>query len=251
MNIYRFSNENLKEYQQLYNFEGAKVLSVAGSGDQYFSSLLYGAENVELYDINKHAWYYFILKFYAIKYLSYEMFFEYMITNKMKDRSIYNILKEKIICTSHEKDIINATNFFDRECVYKLLYKITTDIKRTIPYLEPEKYYQLQSILKDRELPRFYLGDFFELVDELSQKNYDIILTSNIYNWAHFTYIKEDIDNYRETLFKFNCSEIQALYSWKTLGKYEKLFEGFDIDKIPSAYKLREPADTVISLRQK
>ena len=42
--LYRFSNENLTSYQDLYDFKNKKVLSVIGSGDQYFSSILYGAE---------------------------------------------------------------------------------------------------------------------------------------------------------------------------------------------------------------
>ena len=53
--IYNFSNENLISYESLYNFNSAKVLSVIGSGDQYFSSLLYGAKEIDLYDINRRA----------------------------------------------------------------------------------------------------------------------------------------------------------------------------------------------------
>ena len=47
--IYGFTNENVFSYQSLYNFSGADVLSVLGSGDQYFSSLLYGANCVEVF----------------------------------------------------------------------------------------------------------------------------------------------------------------------------------------------------------
>ena len=38
--VYKFSNENLTSYQELYDFTDKKVLSVIGSGDQYFSSIL-------------------------------------------------------------------------------------------------------------------------------------------------------------------------------------------------------------------
>lgn len=34
--VYPFTNENLTSYQNLYHFDNAKVLSVLGSGDQYF-----------------------------------------------------------------------------------------------------------------------------------------------------------------------------------------------------------------------
>ena len=49
--LYRFSNENLTSYQDLYDFKNKKVLSVIGSGDQYFSSILYGAEEVTCFDM--------------------------------------------------------------------------------------------------------------------------------------------------------------------------------------------------------
>jgi len=60
---YAFTNENLKSYRQLYDFEGAKVLSVVGSGDQYFASILYGAKEVTLFDNNPNGWYHFLLKY--------------------------------------------------------------------------------------------------------------------------------------------------------------------------------------------
>ena len=44
--VYKFSNENLTSYQELYDFTDKKVLSVIGSGDQFFSSILYGAKEV-------------------------------------------------------------------------------------------------------------------------------------------------------------------------------------------------------------
>ena len=39
--VYTMSNENVCCYKNIYNFDNAYVLSVLGSGDQYFSSLLY------------------------------------------------------------------------------------------------------------------------------------------------------------------------------------------------------------------
>lgn len=68
--VYPFTNENVTSFESLYNFDNARVLSVLGSGDQYFSSLLYGAKEVELYDISSRAWDYFILKYYGIMIFS-------------------------------------------------------------------------------------------------------------------------------------------------------------------------------------
>ena len=70
--VYSFTNENVSSYSDIYNMNGANMLTILGSGDQYFTAILNGAKNVELIDINVISWYYFVLKFTSIKYLSYE-----------------------------------------------------------------------------------------------------------------------------------------------------------------------------------
>lgn len=61
--VYAFTNENLTCLKDLYDFKDKKVLTVLGSGDQYFSSVLFGAKEVDVYDIEPKAWDYFVLKF--------------------------------------------------------------------------------------------------------------------------------------------------------------------------------------------
>ena len=60
--VYDFTNENVACLDQLYDFKDAKVLSVVGSGDQYFASILNGAKQVDLFDINPTSYLYFLLK---------------------------------------------------------------------------------------------------------------------------------------------------------------------------------------------
>ena len=48
--IYDFTNENVSAYKDLFDFSNARVLTVLGSGDQYFTSLLNGAKNIEVFD---------------------------------------------------------------------------------------------------------------------------------------------------------------------------------------------------------
>ena len=68
--VYDFTNENVSCLKQLYEFENSRVLSVVGSGDQYFASILNGAKKVDLFDINPTSYLYFLLKFYSIKNLT-------------------------------------------------------------------------------------------------------------------------------------------------------------------------------------
>lgn len=81
--VYSFTNENVSSYSDIYNMNGANMLTILGSGDQYFTAILNGAKNVELIDINIISWYYFVLKFTSIKYLSYEEFIKFFITEKL------------------------------------------------------------------------------------------------------------------------------------------------------------------------
>ncbi|MEG0960743.1 MAG: hypothetical protein RSE60_06630, partial [Erysipelotrichaceae bacterium] len=57
--VYGFTNENVSSFKDLYDFDNADVLTVLGSGDQYFTSILNGAKNVDVYDINRCAWFHF------------------------------------------------------------------------------------------------------------------------------------------------------------------------------------------------
>ncbi|MEG2993723.1 MAG: hypothetical protein RR847_05580, partial [Bacilli bacterium] len=81
--VYGFSNENISSYNSLYDFKDKKVLSVLGSGDQYFSSILFGAKEVDLFDSNRLAWFYFILKYYGIKTLSFKEFYDFFVTSNL------------------------------------------------------------------------------------------------------------------------------------------------------------------------
>ncbi|MBD8922989.1 DUF3419 family protein, partial [bacterium] len=87
--IYSFTNEFVRAYPEMYDFNDARVLSVLGSGDQYFTAILSGAKEVEVIDVNIVSWYHFVLKYTAIRLLSYEEFCNYFITNRLNDTKIY------------------------------------------------------------------------------------------------------------------------------------------------------------------
>lgn len=88
--VYTMSNENIGSYKELYDFDGARLLTVLGSGDQYFNSLLYGVSDATIFDINYTAWLYFRIKYKAIKILSYEEFIKVFVLRDMYDIEVYN-----------------------------------------------------------------------------------------------------------------------------------------------------------------
>ena len=211
--VYSFTNENVSSYSDIYNMNGANMLTILGSGDQYFTAILNGAKNVELIDINVISWYYFVLKFTSIKYLSYEEFIKFFITEKINNNVVYAKIRNYL-----PNDI---RNFFDKMVIIKssfsniLLSSGMTelfsedDYKRYIPYLEENQYYKLQETLRSIELPVFSHQDFQYFINENNKKQYDIVMLSNIYHWMNM----EPLD-FKRLLDKANCDVIQALYSW-------------------------------------
>lgn len=251
--VYQFTNENLSSYKDLYHFDNAKVLSVLGSGDQYFSSLLYGAKEIELYDCNFLAWDFFVLKFYSILTLDYEEFYDFFVTKRLND---LKRLKKQLLYLPD--DVANRLAKLQKQyrslswVLHKdiILNKYNNDY--VIPYFNKEKYYKLQSILMHQKLPTFYLTYLQSLHSVVKKQSYDIILTSNIFDWLYADLEEECVEEYKELLNKFNYSEIQALYCWELSETLQEELEkhNFEITNVTSV-KTLNLYDSVISLRKK
>lgn len=252
--VYPFTNENISSYKELYNFDNAKVLSVLGSGDQYFSSLLYGAKEIELYDCNFLAWDFFVLKYYGILILNYEEFYDFFVNKRLDDSKYFNQLLLYL-----PNDVANrlAKIKIQQKKLSYCLYMDIIDNKYNngsfIPYFDKEKYYQLKSILKNQKLPTFYLSYLQSLPSIIGKHSYDIVLTSNIFDWLYADLEEECVKDYKDILNKFNYGEIQALYRWslsETL-KLELEKNDFQIEYVPGSKTLSLSHDAVVSLRNK
>ena len=230
--VYAFTNEFVKIYPELYSFDGAKVLSILGSADQYFTALLNNVEEVELMDINIISWYHFLLKREAIKHLSYEEFCDFFIRNKSNDKLTYAYLRT-YLPTSARKYFDNLVKLRIKFSSIRINSTIISwfskeEYERYIPYLEINNYYKLQELLIKSDLPTFYQKDFIKYYQNLKDK-YDIMLLSNIYHWLGL-----EPKEYKEVLDHFDKPIIQALYSWQKNSEFTE-FEslGFEISKIP------------------
>ena len=253
-NVYPFTNENLTSYKDLYKFDNARVLSVLGSGDQYFSSILYGAKEVELYDCNFLAWDFFVLKFYGILTLNYEEFYNLFVKTRLEDLKCLKKLLEYL-----PKDVANriAKLQKDYRWLSRLLYIDYIGEKynngRCIPYFDKKTYYQLQSLLREQQLPKFYLSYLQSMPSMVDNKSYDVILTSNIFDWMYGDMDKDCVLEYKKLLNKFNYGEIQALYHWTLTEELQSSLEqnGFEIESVPASRVLSLSNDWVASLRKR
>jgi len=214
--VYDFTNENVDCLKNLYHFDNSRVLSVVGSGDQFFASVQHGAKKVDLFDINETSYLYFILKFYSIRELTYEEFYEFIIKKKFGNIKIFEklekVLPEEVLRyykyllinkkrDCFKNDSVNLLSRSNQIHYFKSEFTI-------IPYLKKNKYYELQEKLKNMKLPKFYKSNILDLKNKLNG-NYDIMLASNIYNW-----ISLNIDEYTKLLNNFDIPEIEAYYDW-------------------------------------
>ena len=227
MSIYPFTNENVQSYNKLYQFEGSKVLSIVGSGDQYFASILNGAKEVDLFDINPIAWEYFMLKFYAIQNLSYEEFWKYFVFNANE----LSTNKELISYLPQNELGYWKNKFFENGEVLSSSYEMwtyrtkTTAIMRHykksqfIPHMGEEEYYKLQDLLHKRKLPNFFLANFIGIENVCGNNSYDLVLASNILSWLIFvaTKLEEEkvkLNEYFKTVENLKFEQMQIDYLW-------------------------------------
>lgn len=237
--VYPFTNENLMEYSRIYDFKNKDVLSVVGSGDQYFSSLLFGARSIQLFDINSTVNYLFALKFFSIKTLSYEEFKKFFVESKLDDISLYNKIKNELP--------MSVRSFFDYillngRKLSSLIFPVSLNSSpinynsnRVVPYFDRETYYVLQEILRKKHYPKIHnlsLNDLYLFLND----SFDIMLFSNI-----FLYLNMDVRSYKEFLKKYlkllrKSGIIQAHYAWteNEVSVNEFVNNGFNCDEISS-----------------
>lgn len=254
--VYAFTNENLTSLKDIYDFKNAKVLTVLGSSDQYFSSVLFGAREVDVYDINPNTWDYLMLKFWGLRLFSYDEFFNYFVVKRLDDKSAFQKLKKHLPYKTLEK--LESEVFSKGESLSSFLELIDVtypsfESGHIIPYFSREGYDKLKSIVSDINfsLPQFYSMSLEDLPDYLNGKSYDIMLASNIFFWMYMSNEESKVGEFKELLSRFNVRDIEALYGYLHPSVREAfLSHGFQIDEVISANSFRMNNDSVVSLRK-
>src|SRR5574344_1313521 len=90
--VYKTTNESAVDYMSDVVKDNSDILSVAASGDQYLNSVLYGAKNIDIFDINILAYYHTILKIVSASVLSLEEFKEFLVN---EDDNQYTFLNKR------------------------------------------------------------------------------------------------------------------------------------------------------------
>ena len=188
--VYFSTNECLDDIFSYIDVKDKKVLSVIGSGDQAFYFYNNGAKKVDLFDINKLAFYYYYLRVWTMKYLNRSYPYRDFGTRYIRD-----LLCLVTPSSSNEKEAYDYwqkfVDNFDVRCSDFMLISSFLDLDEDL-YDDTNLFDKIGSYR-----PKFYNIDLTKKVNIKSK--YDIIYTSNIHE-----YIEDDnsFKVYRDNLSK-------------------------------------------------
>lgn len=198
-----FTTESQEGVQQVLSYQGKDVLTVASSGDQYLGAVYYGANTVDLYDINRLTYYITYLKIASIRVLGYHEFLHFFVpvhSINVEDK-FWDLRTLKKVIPYLPKDVAYFWEHvmfeakkqqFGRFVVPSNLYNHLCNVVRGMPFYEREKeYYKLQNLLKNREYPSFREIDL-SCVGQAIEKPYDIVYLSNIIECM----VRMELDSY-------------------------------------------------------
>lgn len=181
--VYLFTNENISAYlNKLYDLDGARVLSVASSGDHAFNAYLNGASHVDTFDINSYQRNILELKNHMIRGIPYSDFMDFFFDKK----EFWNQKILEPIAPYFSRELRYFINKCNTETKHMFKYRGATAPEfdlRHIPYIsDPDQYCKLSSILPDKI--NFHHCKLERVSAKFNQR-YDLIMLSNIFNYLY------------------------------------------------------------------
>lgn len=197
--VYAFATENIGGYLDLFDFKDKDILTVGASGDQMVNAYAAGARTVVNFDINRLARHMAELKTALLKHLPRDRFRQFFIDF---DYDVYRRNRNALS--------LSARYFFDqayknfgndgqalRSSVLFRKQQRTEQIVENNPYLTDDRGYSIaQTACKIRPLEWNV-----HTAEEAAKPNghrYDVILLSNISDYAHHMYEGDYLLSFRE-----------------------------------------------------
>lgn len=244
-----WTNENIACYLGMVNLRNCEnALCVASSGDHIYELIAKGIKNIDTFDINKLTEYYSLgLKKAMILSYDYYNFLEVMnlISLDLPIDYLTDILRDLLPCMEQKyrkfwQEIIEynykiQTKYNTNLNLIKMLY-IGTDFPRmhinNCYYLLDEYCYRdFKSKLRNANLT-FKNVDALELPEHFKNKKYDVILLSNILDYANTTWGENwDVQKLKDYLKSLEgITKENGIIFYKYILSYLK--EGIEKEKI-------------------
>ncbi len=211
--LYSFSTENIQyinDIQKIINQPVRKTFSVLGAGDQVISLLLHDCFDFDLVDINPISIHYFYLKVKAIETLSFIEFKQFfLIGEKSFDYHLYKKIKRN--CVKDEN--FHLLDYWDKKYKknmsgiqirngldFNLLFDFNELKVRNVPYLQASHTYEsIQSKISQLKF-NFQHINLFSKNSNLKLNHYQLILLSNLSDYAHYAFSMNTIEEYKKNL---------------------------------------------------
>lgn len=181
--IYPWTNENLRDFFDMFDVKEKKVLCPTSSGDHFLNLALEGATDITCFDINRLSKYYQELKITLIKRLDYSDFENILFSNDVYTCLITYFSNNDV---QFKKDLKESVYEFWSNVVKQyeinsiMSHDVQVDAYWNNKYLFNEKnYYQLKNKLKTVKLR--YLDCDIKNLNKITHEKYDYIFTSNIF----------------------------------------------------------------------
>lgn len=180
--VYPMTTENIKQTYENFDLKDKKILTVASSGDHILCAALQGAGQIDSFDINVLAKYYYYLKKAIIETYDFKDF---------KDILLYNIIPiGKIEKSWYDEFKTNIPNqyreFWDNIIEYSInenlpldaLFFATPNYFPLVNYLKEENFEKLKEILPN--IPVNFIQSDLVYLDKKLDDEYDYMFLSNI-----------------------------------------------------------------------
>ena len=272
--VYFQTNENIDGYLSLFDLSKKdNALCVAGSGDQVFSLISKGINNIQLFDINKLTEYMILgLKKAIILKYDYSDYFKItsiLINSKTNFNEIYNILYELIpyMEVKYQNFWLEIINYYkmmqkNEKTNYNLIQMLSLTniehiVKNNSSYLNSEDDYNKLKYKLSECVIKFKTVNALTLKDEFKDSKFDLILLSNILDYFHMywgtNWTIPYLDKYVNSLYSImNDDSILYLHYAFTPYIWPRIFNGSNIklSNLSQSYEVRE-IDNLNNLKQK
>ncbi|MFH1637516.1 MAG: hypothetical protein ABIB71_03770 [Candidatus Woesearchaeota archaeon] len=198
--MYSFATENLSGYFPVLPMQGKKILTVSGSGDHIINAYMFGATEVDAFDVNILSAFISELKLQALKELSFKEFKGFFL-RESPNSSTYNlnaldfeVYKQLKGGLSHFCSLFfdKAYEYFDfdgsrlRESyLFNNKYDLNQKKIQNNPYLQSKHNFEEVKRLSRKNHNRQIISEVQNLGELLGKKqSFDVILLSNIVDYA-------------------------------------------------------------------
>lgn len=181
--VYPFTTESITGYITEMDMQDKKVLTVGSSCDQALNSLLMGASEVTIFDINER-----VKEFY-----------------ELKRKLIFEVSREKLVDKILDNEEIQ---YFEDSFTFKQLERMNL-------YLQNDENYQKLREILERKTIKFINGNIFDIPSSNINGKYDRVILSNVLQYlsnSDVSVVQEVYKIYSDLSHYLNNDSIVQLY---------------------------------------